>query len=295
MAVDFTPESSPGAFYQYTSPSSACFPSVLEPDLSFFSTHHQPNYPRSSLPDFGHLRGACSPHRPIPRNSRHHKHLATPTNNHNTPPRFTWDSLGPSTPPVDLTTSSPVEHSPRQSTDYLFESLSPEARFLEEACASCITPDAGTSHQRPPTMGRRRRSLSSQPRASSSQTPQSRPAKRRRTGESPSRCPGSSFDTHPPPEVESIDLTQVEDKSALADALSKQREDAVRAQMNNASGGDEAGRSSLTSYKCPVCMDVLENATSTICGRPLRLELVLSPTTTITLLTVVLFRSSLLP
>ncbi|EER25096.1 SUMO-targeted ubiquitin ligase complex subunit slx8 [Coccidioides posadasii str. Silveira] len=65
------------------------------------------------------------------------------------------------------------------------------------------------------------------------------------------------------PDVESIDLTSVNDSTTLAHALSKQREDAVKAQH---SAKDETGRSALTSYKCPVCMDTPEDATITICG-----------------------------
>lgn len=64
--------------------------------------------------------------------------------------------------------------------------------------------------------------------------------------------------------IESVDLTEVEGTSALEKALSKQREDAVKAQQGKESEKD--GRSALTSYKCPVCMDTPVDATSTICG-----------------------------
>jgi hypothetical protein len=63
--------------------------------------------------------------------------------------------------------------------------------------------------------------------------------------------------------IESVDLTEVNDPSALFKALSKQREDAVKAQMAKDA---ETGRSALTAYKCPVCMDTAVDATSTICG-----------------------------
>lgn len=63
--------------------------------------------------------------------------------------------------------------------------------------------------------------------------------------------------------IESIDLTDVDDSSALAKALSKQREDAVKAQQGLQS---ENARSALTAYKCPVCMDTPVDATSTSCG-----------------------------
>ncbi|KKZ63616.1 hypothetical protein EMCG_02057 [[Emmonsia] crescens] len=64
------------------------------------------------------------------------------------------------------------------------------------------------------------------------------------------------------PNIESIDLTEVNDRLSLAKVLSKQREDAAKAQ--NTAG--VVGRSTLTAYKCPVCMDTCTDATSTICG-----------------------------
>jgi hypothetical protein len=64
-------------------------------------------------------------------------------------------------------------------------------------------------------------------------------------------------------DIEAVDLTEVNDASALAKALAKQREDAIKAQ---ASSEDKKGRSILTAHKCPVCMDTLTDATSTICG-----------------------------
>lgn len=73
--------------------------------------------------------------------------------------------------------------------------------------------------------------------------------------------PGSE-DTDP---VESIDLTEVDGSADLAKALSKQREDAVKAQQD-AEPQREKGSSVLTAYKCPVCMDTLDDATSTACG-----------------------------
>lgn len=75
----------------------------------------------------------------------------------------------------------------------------------------------------------------------------------------------SSPDTMPSTEqIEAVDLTAVEDNTALADALSKQREDAIAAQKPNTS--TENGRTTLTAYKCPICMDNLKNATTTSCG-----------------------------
>ncbi|KAI5301326.1 SUMO-targeted ubiquitin ligase complex subunit slx8 [Ascosphaera atra] len=60
---------------------------------------------------------------------------------------------------------------------------------------------------------------------------------------------------------EAIDLTDVEEQSNLADVLSKQRQDAVLAQTEHA-----PARSILTGYKCPICMEDLDDATSTVCG-----------------------------
>lgn len=67
-------------------------------------------------------------------------------------------------------------------------------------------------------------------------------------------------------EVEEVDLTEVNSTSELAATLAKQQEEAVTAQ-NKAAGSSLSGRTSLTSYKCPVCMDTPEDATTTICGK----------------------------
>ncbi|KIV87694.1 hypothetical protein PV11_03224 [Exophiala sideris] len=64
------------------------------------------------------------------------------------------------------------------------------------------------------------------------------------------------------PTIESVDLTGVDDNATLSSALAKQREDAILAQT----AGTEAGRTALTAYKCPVCMDTPTDATTTICG-----------------------------
>lgn len=78
-----------------------------------------------------------------------------------------------------------------------------------------------------------------------------------------SRC--SSPLTMPSTEkIESVDLTQVDDDKAVAAVLAKQRVDAIEAQKPNTS--TEAGRTTFTAYKCPICMDTLKNATTTICG-----------------------------
>jgi Zinc finger, C3HC4 type (RING finger) len=74
--------------------------------------------------------------------------------------------------------------------------------------------------------------------------------------------PSSPF--HSSPEIESVDLTALDENSTLADALSKQRRDAVSSQ--NSSFDTPTGRSALTSYKCPICMETPKDATTTICG-----------------------------
>ena len=64
------------------------------------------------------------------------------------------------------------------------------------------------------------------------------------------------------PSIDEVDLTAVDDPTSLSAALSQQREEAILAQ----NPGTEAGRTPLTAYKCPVCMDTPTDATSTACG-----------------------------
>ncbi|OAL70549.1 hypothetical protein A7D00_5515 [Trichophyton violaceum] len=80
----------------------------------------------------------------------------------------------------------------------------------------------------------------------------------------PSSQSHQAAETMIPGEIESVDLTSVDDSSSLAQDLAKQREDAIIAQKN--ATNDKEAKSILIAYKCPVCMDVPENATSTICG-----------------------------
>ncbi|KAJ5433006.1 uncharacterized protein N7458_012162 [Penicillium daleae] len=100
--------------------------------------------------------------------------------------------------------------------------------------------------------------------SSSSPDPHSMPRGTKRKRRHNEGGPHSSAPSNRPQSpIESIDLTEVEGSSALAKALAKQREDAVKAQST-----DEAdkARSMLIAYQCPVCMDNLEDATSTSCG-----------------------------
>lgn len=97
-------------------------------------------------------------------------------------------------------------------------------------------------------------------------------ARNRTRGPNPPRTmppppPSSSSSTSSSPSVkdaviESVDLTGVDDNATLSAVLAKQRQDAILAQNQ----GTESGRTSLTAYKCPVCMETPTDATSTICG-----------------------------
>jgi hypothetical protein len=62
--------------------------------------------------------------------------------------------------------------------------------------------------------------------------------------------------------VESIDLTTVDENASASDVLAKQREDAVVSQRPSS----ENGRTRLTSYKCPICMETPTDITATTCG-----------------------------
>jgi hypothetical protein len=68
-------------------------------------------------------------------------------------------------------------------------------------------------------------------------------------------------------EAEMIDLRDVDDTHDLAAVLAQQRQQAIVAQ-NPPKKPEEKDytKSDMTHYKCPVCMDVLTNATATACG-----------------------------
>ncbi|EEH09994.1 conserved hypothetical protein [Histoplasma capsulatum G186AR] len=134
---------------------------------------------------------------------------------------------------VDLTTSSPPPFADQNSSSmYVFRARSPRSFAVMEGC---------------PSPKRRRVDTSSVAGPSAHQTRHHNQV--------------SSLDNDT--DIESIDLTEVNDKVSLAKVLSKQREDAVKAQ-NTVVGA--VGRSTLIAYKCPVCMDTCVDATSTICG-----------------------------
>lgn len=66
-------------------------------------------------------------------------------------------------------------------------------------------------------------------------------------------------------DVEAVDLTG-NDKAQMSQTVSKQQEDAVKAQQQRMTESKES-RSMLAAYKCPVCMDTPVDATSTVCGK----------------------------
>jgi Zinc finger, C3HC4 type (RING finger) len=95
-----------------------------------------------------------------------------------------------------------------------------------------------------------------------------RPRKRRRLSETARRPEQTEPDNCEVQEIEAVDLTEINDNSDLSRAISKQQQDAVQAQMKETQREDLPGRTPLSSYKCPICMDTPEDATSTICGKP---------------------------
>lgn len=141
---------------------------------------------------------------------------------------------------VDLTTSSDRSPGERRSPEYIQVLSSPPSG------QSSGQPSSRPVHE--PRGVKRRRPSDSTPAADSSAS-----------SSSTARAAGNiDIDG-----IESVDLTEVNDESALTKALAKQREDAVKAQS---SSEERKGRSILTSFKCPVCMDTPTDATSTICG-----------------------------
>lgn len=65
-------------------------------------------------------------------------------------------------------------------------------------------------------------------------------------------------------QIESIDLTSVNDEKALKETIAKQQAETILGQKPNTS--TDAGRTTFTAYKCPICMDNIIDATTTICG-----------------------------
>lgn len=86
---------------------------------------------------------------------------------------------------------------------------------------------------------------------------------------SPARPTSSSSNSS---SIEAVDLTNVDDNDALAQVLSKQRQDAISSQKPSSTmpkdnlSADTDGRTPFTSYKCPICMESPQFPTSTSCG-----------------------------
>ncbi|KAJ9266309.1 hypothetical protein DTO212C5_6396 [Paecilomyces variotii] len=154
--------------------------------------------------------------------------------------------------------------------------LSRISSIMDRSSPSVVDLAPSSSHQ-PPAEGSSSRHFppiinssrdTSQSSSRSTEAPP-RGAKRRRLDVSDPSTRASSSSAAAPifvgddSNIESVDLTEVEDDNALSKALAKQREDAIRAQ---GPARDGEGRSVLTAYKCPVCMDTPVDATSTICG-----------------------------
>lgn len=75
--------------------------------------------------------------------------------------------------------------------------------------------------------------------------------------------PAIGSQMRPPDDIEAVDMSASSPK--LLKSRAKQQEDAVKAQQPEM----EPSRSTLTAYKCPVCMDTPEDATTTTCGMPI--------------------------
>jgi hypothetical protein len=100
------------------------------------------------------------------------------------------------------------------------------------------------------------------PRRSRSRSPrQSSPPIRQRS-ESDLRLRSSSSRPKSESPVESIDLTAVDEKTSAADVHARPVADGVASQKLTS----DTGRTPLTSYKCPICMETPTDITATICG-----------------------------
>lgn len=161
-------------------------------------------------------------------------------------------------PPIDLANTAallrlwPVRP---QNPDSVIRSL-PDVRRLQEEEAIHRQRENHNNWQRTQARTRERERIQAnqtQPSMSPSTSSSSSQATRR---------PRSAISIAEDPAIESVDLTEVDDNAGLSAALAKQRQDAILAQ----NPGTESGRTTLTAYKCPVCMDTPTDATSTVCG-----------------------------
>ncbi|KAJ5653928.1 hypothetical protein N7490_000931 [Penicillium lividum] len=88
-----------------------------------------------------------------------------------------------------------------------------------------------------------------------------RGVKRRHTDDD--SCSSTLSESSEDEQIEAIDLTDAAG-SSFAKVLAKQREDAIKAQQSQ--NDNDEGASLIKAYKCPICMDTPENATTTACG-----------------------------
>ena len=158
--------------------------------------------------------------------------------------------IDPSTDPLALVRLWPIRHQNGRQ----LPPLPPEQAGQQEQEAINRQRENHSSWER--TQARNRQRL--QPRQSTMSPPSTSTSSSSRTTQSRRQPPTPQED----PAIESVDLTAVDDNASLTAALAKQRQDAILAQ----NPGTENGRTPLTAYKCPVCMDTPINATSTTCG-----------------------------
>lgn len=105
----------------------------------------------------------------------------------------------------------------------------------------------------------RSRTTDMSPPSSASSRPAAQPSQRRSRTSHPDTDPDDSEESS---SIDEVDLTAVNDQKTLTAVLEKQREEAILSQ----NPGTDAGRTPLTAYQCPVCMETPTDATSTICG-----------------------------
>ena len=188
------------------------------------------------------------------------------------------------TPIIDLTDSPPLaRHRQMGNASSVFEDVDqhnpPESRSVITGPASEMAPRRSTRRRssttsagrarRPPTSRYSTVSLEEDAGeiAGSSRRKRRRVDRPQENESSSQEQPALSQLTQEEVKAEEVDLTEVNDSTTLENALSKQRVDAVKDALQKSQAQDEEGRTVLTSYKCPICMDVLEDATSTVCGR----------------------------
>ena len=172
-------------------------------------------------------------------------------------------------PVIDLT-DSPPQPSTRPTTTTTTTRTMNHWRTAEQSTVPPVPRNRNEPTRPPPASSS----------SSSSTHTEGHPSKRRRlyrelseaptptTEPEPPNTNASDDDNDNPQEIEAVDLTDINNESDLSKAISKQQQDAIQSQTKQPQGEPPPGRTSLTSYKCPICMDTPEDATSTICGKP---------------------------